>query len=107
MNYRCYVWGKDSDWEAICTDLDIAVQGRSFDDTKSLLNEAITNFLTDVESLPTDDRQRLLNRRSPLLLRMKLRLKYLLFIVRRLIQEIIRVKQQGNLFSTSVYGSNT
>ena len=42
--FRCYVHGKGSEWEAICTDLDISVQGDSFEDAKSLLNEALVGF---------------------------------------------------------------
>ena len=29
LKFRCYIYGKDWDWEAICTDLDISVQGDS------------------------------------------------------------------------------
>ena len=47
--FRCYVHGKDSEWEAICTDLDISVQGDSFEDAKSLLNEALVGFFEVLE----------------------------------------------------------
>ena len=49
QKFRCYIYGNDSDWEAICTDLDISVQGDSFEDAKFLLNGAITSFLEVLE----------------------------------------------------------
>ncbi len=35
--FRCYVHGKGSEWEAICTDLDISVEGDSEADQKRFL----------------------------------------------------------------------
>ena len=69
QKFRCYIYGKDSDWEAVCTDLDISVQGDSLEHAKSLLNGAITSFLEVLEEEPEADRKRLLNRRSPIWLR--------------------------------------
>ncbi len=81
QKFRCYIYGKDSDWEAICTDLDISVQDDSFEDAKSLLNGAITSFLEVLEGESEADRKRLLNRRSPLWLRT---LYYWSFVLYRL-----------------------
>ena len=69
--FRCYIRGRDSDWEAICTDLDIAVQGNSLENAKSLLEDAVNGFLTELEDWPLDDQRRLLNRRSPFWLRVQ------------------------------------
>ena len=81
QKFRCYIYGKNSDWQAICTDLDISVQGDSFEDAKSMLNGAITSFLEVLEGESEADRKRLLNRRSPLWLRT---LYYWSFVLYRL-----------------------
>ena len=67
--FRCYVHGKGSEWEAICTDLDISVQGDSFEDAKSLLNEALVGFSEVLEGDSETDQKRFLERKSPLWLR--------------------------------------
>ena len=88
MKFRCYIWGKDSDWQALCTDLDIAVQGSSYDVTKTLLSEAIDGFLHEVEKLLANDQNEFLNRRAPLYLRIILRTKYYLFLIRKHFREV-------------------
>jgi hypothetical protein len=67
---RCFAEKSDSGWQAICVDLDIAVQGDSFEEVKELLDSDIAMYLESVAELPEDDRHRLLNRRAPLLTRM-------------------------------------
>ena len=67
--FRCYMHGKGSGWEAICTDLDISVQGDSFEDAKSLLNEALVGFFEALEGDSEVDQKRFLKRKSPLWLR--------------------------------------
>ncbi len=61
----CYASGHEGAWEAICLDLDIAVQGRSFEEVSSLLREAIAQYLQTVSELPEDERSALLNRSVP------------------------------------------
>ena len=68
---RCTAEGRDGDWEAFCLDLDIAVQGRSFEEVFRALNEAIALHLETVLALPEADRAHLLDRRAPLSLRLK------------------------------------
>ncbi len=68
---RCYAEGRDGDWEAICFDLDIAVQGRSFVEVFNSLNEAINLYSKSVRALPEQERRRLLDRPAPLSLRLK------------------------------------
>jgi predicted RNase H-like HicB family nuclease len=68
---RCYAEGRDGDWEAICLDLDIAVQGRSFEEVFGSLREAIRLYLESVSSLPADERRSLLDRPAPILVRLK------------------------------------
>ncbi|MCZ6483895.1 MAG: hypothetical protein O6757_11735, partial [Alphaproteobacteria bacterium] len=68
---RCYAEGRDGDWEAICLDLDIAVQGRSFVEVFNSLNEAINLYSESVRALPEHERGHLLDRPAPLTLRLK------------------------------------
>lgn len=67
----CYAEGKGREWEAICLDLDIAVQGHSFAEVYQSLNEAIDVYLESVEALPEAEQARLLSRKAPLRVRVK------------------------------------
>ncbi len=62
---RGYAEGRDDAWEAICLDLDIAVQGASFTEVLDSLNEAISLYLDSVSELPEDERASLLDRPAP------------------------------------------
>lgn len=66
---HCYASGTDGEWEAICLDLDIAVQGRSFEEVKESLGKAIQMHLERVSELPVEERARLLYRPVPLMTR--------------------------------------
>ncbi len=68
---HCYAEGQDGSWEAICLDLDIAVQGHSFEEVFGSLREAISLYLESVSDLPADERQSLLHRPAPLPVRLK------------------------------------
>ena len=68
---HCYALGKDGEWEAICLDLDIAVQGASFGEVSSSLEKAISLFLESVSDLPSEEQNRLLNRPAPFRLRLQ------------------------------------
>ena len=81
-----YAMGTRGDWEAICVDFDLSVQGESLEDVWSELNDAVQTFLEYVTDLPPDDRQRLLKRKSPLRLRWKLELSYQRFRLLRWIR---------------------
>ena len=100
MKFRCYIFGKDDDWEAICTDLDIAVQGNSYEITKSLLDDAIGGFLHEVAKLPAKDQKEFLNRRAPLLVRINLRIKFYFSRVHTRSQEV-SAKVQEYFFTSS------
>ena len=80
---HCYAAGKDRQWEAICLDLDIAVQGASFEDVSSSLEKAISLYLKSVSDLPSKERERLLNRRAPLRLRLQFAWDAVLSLFRR------------------------
>lgn len=79
---HCYASGRDGDWEAICLDLDVAVQGGSFDDVHRSLRDAVTLYLETVGTLPEEQRGHLLHRSAPL----GVRLKFLGYSLRSLVQ---------------------
>lgn len=68
---HCYAEGRPGDWEAICLDLDIAVQGESLEDVVASLQKAMRLYLEEAVKLPPADRDRLLNRSVPLRLRLR------------------------------------
>lgn len=69
---RCYAYGDGDGWGAVCTDLDIAVDGSSLDDVKASLAACIELYLEGVAESPPEERPRLLARRSPWRLRARL-----------------------------------
>lgn len=60
-----YAHGRPGDWEAICIDLDIAVQGADFDEVRGLLIEAVATYAEDARKESPRDARRLLRRRAP------------------------------------------
>lgn len=78
---RCYAEGQDGDWEAICLDFDIAVQGDSFLEVFQSLNKAIGLYLEATTALSEPDRARLLNRSAPF----GVKLKFLALAIRSLL----------------------
>ncbi len=68
----CYAEGVPDSWEAFCVDFDLAVQGRSFEEVYHKLDQQIGVFLEGVMALPENERTYLLNRRMPLIERIKL-----------------------------------
>jgi hypothetical protein len=64
--FYCVARGHHGAWEAICLDLDIAVQGRSRDEVKRLLNSAIHSYLIDAAKEPEPTRSQLMSRSVPL-----------------------------------------
>jgi hypothetical protein len=67
----CFAHGRDGDWEAICLDLDIAVQGKSFDDVRSALDFAIHDYIEAARNEAPAVRERLLARQAPLWVKAK------------------------------------
>jgi len=68
---HCFAGGQDGDWEAICLDVDVAVQGRSFEEVFDGLKEAISLYLQTVADLPPEERPCFLHRPVPFLVRLK------------------------------------
>jgi hypothetical protein len=52
-------------WEALCLDLDLAVQGRSFAEVQALLQEPVSTYIEDAGAEAEPARSRLLVRRVP------------------------------------------
>ena len=69
---RCYAYGRPNDWEAICIDLDIAVNGTTLQEVTESLGVCISLYLEAVANSPEEDQHRLLHRRSPWHVRAKL-----------------------------------
>jgi hypothetical protein len=68
---HCLAFGREGAWEAICLDLDIAVQGTTFDDAARSLNTAIALHLESLDGLPDAERHRLSYRPVPLSARLR------------------------------------
>ena len=82
LDYKCYAYGHDDQWEAICVDLDISVVGRSFDEVRSLLEHAIATYVRDAMEEEPDARSRLLDRRAPFTLRLRLAFGFVRHVLR-------------------------
>jgi hypothetical protein len=74
----CVARGHGAQWEGLCLDLDIAVQGRSFDEVKDRLQLAVAGYVETamVEAEPA--RSQLLRRRAPFLVRLRWGVRFLL-----------------------------
>jgi len=68
----CYAYPNGETWEAICVAHDIATFGSNLKEVKESLVTCIGLFLEGVAEASPDDREHLLRRRSPWLLRVKL-----------------------------------
>ena len=69
---QCYAYGRGQRWHAICTDLDIAVDGESFPAVVKSLKICIDLYLEDVAELPAEERGPFLTRRAPWRVRVSL-----------------------------------
>ena len=78
ITVRSYLWGSDDDWEGICTTFDIATQGTSLKEVTTQLRDAVEDYLEELNNCSPRERKKLLNRRSPLHLRVHLYTRYLL-----------------------------
>jgi hypothetical protein len=77
----CFARGRANEWEAICLDFDLAVQGRSFDEVRDLLMESVTTYVEDVAKEDSRTADRLLNRRAPLHVRTHYLLGWILHVL--------------------------
>jgi hypothetical protein len=71
MNYplECIAHGSGNEWQAICLDLDIAVQAHSLHDVTRILQEAVSTYIQDAMEQDEPTRTQMLNRSVPFLVR--------------------------------------
>lgn len=62
----CFARGRHGDWEGVCLNFDIAVQGESFEDVRHALEEAVALYVASAMQEDEETRERLLNRAAPL-----------------------------------------
>ena len=72
---RCYAYGGGKNWQAICVDFDIAVDGESSREVRDSLVSCIELYLERVAELPVAEQKRFLARKSPLHIRLRLACK--------------------------------
>jgi hypothetical protein len=68
----CSAQGVENHWQAVCLDFDIAVQGASLAEVQMSLSEAISEFVDAAEQEAEPARSRLLNRRTPIWVRLSM-----------------------------------
>jgi len=73
----CVARGHQGEWEAFCLDLDLAVQGRSFDEVKDRLERAVAGYVDCALAEPEPARSQLLRRRAPFSVRLTWGLRFL------------------------------
>ena len=54
---HCYAAGREGDWEAICLDLDISVQGASFEEVFRSLGKATSLYINSLRDLSEADQR--------------------------------------------------
>jgi hypothetical protein len=64
--------GHGDEWEAFCLDFDLAAQGRSFEEVKCDLLQAINMYVDAALAEPEPARSQLLSREAPFFVRLKL-----------------------------------
>jgi predicted RNase H-like HicB family nuclease len=71
----CYVERSGGQWQGLCLDFDIAVQGNSLEEVLDGLKAGIGMYIEAAKEMPEADRHRLLHRRAPLLVRLAISLR--------------------------------
>lgn len=61
----CFARGRPGEWEAICLDYDIAVQGTSFEEVERLLGMSIDDYVESARKEAPAVRDKLLRRSAP------------------------------------------
>ena len=77
LRLLCFARGRPGRWEAICVDLDIAVQGASQQEVLSLMETSVTGYLRSLDDETPEIRARLLRRKAPWYVRTGLLLGFL------------------------------
>lgn len=92
----CYAWGVPGDWEALCVDFDLAAQGKSLEEVRRELGDAIETYLEYVDEMPEHERTRFLNRKTPLGLRLRLAFLHRVFALR----DSLKLRANGSTIRT-------
>ncbi len=72
----CIARGHAGQWEALCLDFDLAVQGVSLPEVKDRLEEAIGDYVTAASAEAEPARSQLLGRRAPFFVRLAWGLRF-------------------------------
>jgi hypothetical protein len=62
---ECIAHGSGNEWQAICLDLDIAVQAQSLHDVTRILQESVASYINDAMEQDEPLRSKMLNRSVP------------------------------------------
>jgi hypothetical protein len=62
---ECIAHGSGNDWQAICLDLDIAVQAQSLHEVTRILQESVSTYIQDAMEQDEPTRTQMLNRSVP------------------------------------------
>ena len=90
----CVAHGNNEGWEALCLDLDIAVQGLSLDDVQARLLSAVQSYVQDALAESEPARRRLLNRRAPFFTRLH-------YVLRLAMHALMRPRDGGDSLEAS------
>ncbi len=82
----CFAWMKRGEWAALCVDFDLVAYGKSFEEVKSEIQDAIETYVCYVSEVPEPERTRLMNRKAPLALRLGLECLYAISRLLNLLQ---------------------
>lgn len=82
-SFLCFAHGGRDGWEAICIDLDIAIQADSFEEARAVLVEAIHEYYQAALQEAPAIRGSLLDRRSPFWTTFGLTMKLIAFNIFR------------------------
>lgn len=72
----CFAEGHGTSYEAICVDLDIAVEAQSLKEAIGLLNDAIESYIDDAMKEDEATARKLLSRRAPWHVRLGYKLRF-------------------------------
>ncbi len=73
----CYAEGHEGAWQAFCLDFDLAVQGRTFEEVYGRLLATIADYVEGAHGEDRSTKERLLNRKAPILERVRFYWHYL------------------------------
>ena len=96
----CYAWGYEGEWQALCVDFDLVAHGRSFEEVREEIQDAIETYVSYVVELPDPDRARLLSRKAPLGLRLKLEFLCRIYSLLNLLR--VRLARRYDTFQPAV-----